>query len=274
MFQLFIRCLMLFVFVSCGSSKLDVDFHSPTVRFQTPETTGKTLGLRGQAGFGSSHKVSMARTRQTKDLINNTPSAIVFDRNVEYSVSNEFGYGVDVGILSRLDFIFSKRSESHYRFGGKFQFFGKPGGVENGLKLAVMGTYGYKKERDVSKAGIFDKAEDFDTVTGNSTLKSTDYGGLIGYRASPQFLVYVLGFQDENKVHSTISVQTQSDINLENEFKTRGINLGAEILQAAQGDVAVKGLFLNLEGGLSEIENREGLKARHRTYGLAAGARF
>ncbi len=269
MFHLFISILLVLLVASCGSSKLDVDFHSPTVRFQTPETTGKTFGLRGQTGFGSSQKVSMARTRQTKDLINNTPSAIVFERNVEYSASNDLGYGLDVGLLSRLDFIFSKRSESHYRFGGKIQFLGKPGSKEKGLKMAAMGSYGYKKERDVSKAEIFDDSDDYSTVTGNTKIKSSDFGAMIGYRFVPQFLFYAVGYSDENKAESVISVQEQSDLHLDNVFKTRGLNLGAELSRGEEKDV-----FINVEGGLSEIENREGLKARHRTYGVAGGARF
>ncbi len=274
MIQGLLCLLLLLLLVSCGSSTLDADFHSPTVRFQTPETTGKTLGLRAQGSFGSSHRVSMARTRQTRTLINNTPSAIVFDRNVEYSVSNELGYGADVGILSRLDFVFSKRTYAHYRFGGKLQLLGTPGTATPGVKVALMGSYGYQKKRDLSSPGIFEKKEDYTTVTGDTTAKSTDYAGMVGYRVSSHVLYYLIGFQDQNKAHTTLSVQQQSDINLENTFKTRGLNLGLELAQGSEKDTAMSGAFVLLEGGFSEIVDVEGLKVRHRTYGVAVGARF
>lgn len=257
---------------SCGSSKLNVDYHSPTVRFETPETTGKTLGVKALVGLASAHKVSLARSRQTMDFINQNPSSVVLDTNTEFEAASTMGYGADVGIFSRFDVIFSKRADSHYRLGGKFQILGKPGSKDTGFKCSVMGSYGHLVDKDVAKSGIIASSEKFTSVTGKSKHDSIDGGLVLGYRFIPKALLYALAYYEENRASATIAVQGQSDVSVAKKFLTKGVNLGTELSSGED-----QGVFILAEGGLSEILEQEAvqdLKTRHRSFGAMVGVRF
>jgi len=270
-FCLFLQLLTLLILSSCGTSTLDVDVEMPNIRFQTPETTGKSLGGRAQMSLGSAHKISLARSRQPRNLFSSSPSSVQIETNTEYSVANSLGYGADLGLVKWLDLTFSKRGESHFRGGLKAQLFGVKGMTGKGLKIALQSSLGYQKDNDVSRADFLDNKPDvYDNVSALTYMRSVDAALLVGHRFNDTFLIYLNGNWEQNKVESSLSVNGQPTRSMDNTFTQHGLLLGVGI---SQGEKETK-LSTQIEAGLSKLQDRFGHEVNRRAWGVALVMNF
>lgn len=163
--------LSLLFLISCAQ----IELKTPSSRFMSPETSGKSLdyGLQLMQQSGVEAKVNIVANELDKVDLSNTASPLAYS-----------GY---VGILEKLDLIYYNYIDSASLLGVKYQILGdsRANAKEGNQSLAVtLGGGGQSKT--TTSQDLFD--EDVDKTELEQNL--VDASIIYGYRAKDNILVY------------------------------------------------------------------------------------
>jgi hypothetical protein len=267
--NIILLCSLPFIIFACGSSDLNLEFHSPSVKFQSPETTGRQMGGRAQFSIGTAHEVSMARSSQTKELFSSNPSAVTITEETTIDPSWHLGYSGHIGIIPRIDFYVQDRGEAAFKGGFQFQVYGGTPS-DKGMKISISAGGGYYDQSELSTSDLFSDPDDFSNVTGKIINRAWESSLIIGNRVNENIILYLNLNMGEDDISSHIQVSGQTRIELDNRFKSMGALIGA-IVERKSGE---SNYFLQAEGGFSNLKSRFGVKSTHKVWGLASGIRF
>jgi hypothetical protein len=251
----FIFLIALAMLTGCSTTRsLNLDLHVPTTKMISPETTGKALGVRAQAGIGATHKLSLARSSQTSTLFSSSPNSVVVDTVPKHSASMTLLGIIDVGVWKRIDISISKTGEGPYNFGGKFLVYGDPSSEVEGVKVSFAGHYGFQTDDEVaSSEGLFDSKEEdtakFTNVTGIIHIKSRGASIIVGKRISPKFMPYFHLYHETYEVESSLHVAGGQSYNLDTNLEHSGLLAGG-VVGITEKDFTV---IQQIEGGLSKL---------------------
>ncbi len=211
---------------SCSTT---LDFHVPGNRFQTAETSGKTLG----------GKVAIGGGRALKYELGHLYADTIFGENVsidtEQGVYDSTGLHIDaaLGIIEELDLYYSDFLDAASIFGLKWQFYGDHGKDQEGHKVAFMGGLGSASE-DKESFNV-NNGSSKNLYRANLDIFAYETSLIYSYRSTRNFLTY-LGY--------TYSVyDTEADLHgnglasehIEGKVKTHSLLAGVELSTGLNG---------------------------------------
>lgn len=238
MMKNFYLSLMLALLSSCAA--LDVDYHMPLNRFETPETAGKSLGGMVAANIGSTQKITL--TEVYDDSIFGTGPHVDDGPKMERSAS--VGTGAALGMLENLDLFYRGLHDSPDQFGFKFQMLGE--GREKlsvGNKMAFTAAYGASDKDDGSVRVSSDLNGGTRDYNSNLKITSWDFSLLYGYRLKDWALAYTNIFWTQYKVEAQLTSNVHPDVSVTGIAKTKGALVGLKL------DGSKNGFFILAEVG-------------------------
>jgi len=185
--------VLLPVLTGCAGVAINVDGHAPALLGVSPEATGETWHGSFSGGIASTHRVRLARAEQDDLWIFEGAGPLVV--NTEPRIRGSSGGWIrgDLGVLSFVDLSVDRSADAPLLFGAKVQAIGAPESVRDpGLKVAFAVRHGRGTDRDDNKQQI-ENAHDgneYERVRARTHGTLTQGGLILGYRTSPEFLLY------------------------------------------------------------------------------------
>lgn len=222
------KIVALFTLLLLSSCATDIDFNVPGNRFDTPETSGKTLGGEVGIGYGESVKVTTADV--LADVIFNTFDSVNTDTDVKKNSAMQFN--ANIGIIERLDVTYKNYTDAPSFYGAKFQFFGKPGvGSENGVKASVGAAIAYMKEDEGNLVVGGTNGNERREYKGELTINGQEYSANLGYRFGKDFILYLNNYYSKLKTTSRLTSTTHGNTTINGNVISQGHLLGARVGQ-------------------------------------------
>ncbi len=251
LFPLFVCFLM----TSCA---LDIDYHMPINRFDTPEVSGEFLDGKVEMNIATAHKVTLGEIWE--DRIFGTGTHTDEEQYMETSVG--MNLAGDLGLLSWLDVFYRVQYDSTDIFGLKAQLWGSGRNKkEEGLKIAVTAGMGSEALDEDGLDIQNDDGSDKRKIESKLDTKAYDGSVIIGYRLNSKSIVYLTNYYTHYQVNGYVKADDGSRI----EAKGISHNYGS-LLGARMGE----DVYLVVEGGYSRgtfEQTERGTWA----YGLALG---
>lgn len=202
--------LIILSFASCSQVRI----HSPSSRYISPETAGKTLNgeIEIQQQVGTQGTISLEANEIDNPMkLSNTVSHI--------------GTGINLGILEKIDFIGYGRTEGPPLYGVKVQLVGdsKINAKKGNFSVALTAGMGTSTSEFNDSSFLTNSKT---TADAEQTL--TDFSIIVGYRTDDDVLVYGSAQTNNHKVNLKISSSEASldGKNLNLETQTFGLALG------------------------------------------------
>ncbi len=238
--KFFSLSILLIVLSSCS---VDVDYHVPITRFESPETNGKFLSGNASASFGLSQKVQLAEV--SEDIIFNFAGPSV-DNDSQWDNSAAFGAQLGLGILDRMDLVFRGNHDSPDTFGLKFQIFGSSRlEKKNGFKMSYVATYGTSENSDGT---LVINSNNYST---NLAIDVIDQELIFGHRYNEELIFYLNTFYSYYDVEAKLSSTSVTDQNIKGKTRSFGALFGIEYNAPTSGAASI---FLKGETGFARSE--------------------
>lgn len=223
-----ISLLTTFLLCSCAT---DIDFHIPLNRFESPEVNGGLL--KGDIGinFGSSHKVTTSEVVETifPSLFDPTVSE---GTGIERSATLSTNFSL--GLLDRLDFVFSSYGDGADVWGFKYQFLGAVASKEaNGWKGSIRVTKGSMNE-DEGTLNVNLSSSATRNYNGHIKLDTYDASLNFGYRFNKYIITYLNSVYSYYDSQSTLTSNTFSTLKIDGKVRTYGSLIGLRLGQYGQ----------------------------------------
>jgi hypothetical protein len=231
--------LLLFLISSCA--KVDVDYHMPLNRYETPEVRGERwdgyLSLNGS----STQKVTL--TEVYDDTIFKTGPSVDNEPKMEKSFA--LGLRAGVNLFENFDVFYRGVFDSPDQVGMKYQMMGEPNNkLTVGHKMAVSFAFGSTDRSDGDLTLQSDVSSQTRSYNSNLKISSWDFAWLYGYRTYDWLLLYSNVFWTQYKVESSLTSNVHPDVDVTGIAKTKGLLLGARFNgRKSHG-------FFTLEGGV------------------------
>lgn len=249
---------LLFIVAITSSCALDIDYHMPINRFDTPEVSGEFLGGKVEVNLATTHKVTLGEI--WGDSVFGTGSHVDKDQYLTTTVSANLAG--DLGVVSWLDFFYRANYDSTDIFGVKAQVYGEGRSAKKvGWKIAITAGMGSEV---LDEDGIDVESDDgSETAQIESKLntKAYDSSVILGYRVRPDVIFYLNNYYTHYQVYGHVVSSDGARIDAKGLSRNYGSLLGLR-----QGE---DGYFV-IEGGYSQ-GTFEDIKLVQWAFGVSAG---
>lgn len=227
----------LFVLCSCA---LDVDYHMPANRFDTPEVSGVLFGGDVSLSYAAGHKVTLGEVYED----------IIFHSGVHASAgqyiekADTINFKADLGFLPRLDFFYRANYDSTDIVGAKIQIVGSGRATkQNGFKLATTFGLGSENLDDDEMTIANDQNGTSKKITTSLKTRAYDVSLIAGHRFNSWLIVYLNNYYTFYRINGELSASDGTDYSSKGNSKNFGSLLGFRLGE---------GLYLSAETGYSK----------------------
>lgn len=233
------KIFFLFLLAFLTSCALDIDYHMPANRFDSPEVSGHFLGGKVEVNMASTHKVTLGEVYE--DIFFNSGSHSIDSQYIDSSVT--FNLAGDLGLLPRLDIFYRALYDSTDIVGFKFQFLGKGRNAkEKGWKAALSLGYGSEELDDDDLTITNSDNGATKTISSKLSTKAYDASLMFGHRFTPSILLYLNNYFTHYEVDGYILDQDGTSLSANGISHNYGSLLGVRLGEDA---------YFVLEGGFS-----------------------
>ncbi|TNE96725.1 MAG: hypothetical protein EP326_12735 [Deltaproteobacteria bacterium] len=235
----FFHFILLVIVASCA--KIDVDYHMPINRYETPEVRGERW--KGYASVNGSSTQKLTLTEVFDDTVFNTGPSVDDEPKMEKSFA--LGLRAGINLFENFDVFYRSVYDSPDQIGMKYQMMGEGSEKKSeGHKMAVTFAFGSTDRSDGDLQLRSDTSNQTRTYNSNLKISSWDFAWLYGYRKYEWLLLYSNVFWTQYKVESHLTSNVHPDVGVTGIAKTKGLLLGARF------NGTKSRAFFTLEGGL------------------------
>ncbi|EQC46013.1 hypothetical protein [Bacteriovorax sp. Seq25_V] len=241
--------------VSCSST---LDFKVPGNRFQTAETSGKTLGGKVGIGVGRALRYELGHL-YASNIFGETVSI-----DTEQGVYDSNGLHIDaaLGIIPEVDFFYTDFHDAASIFGLKWQFLGDLGKDQEGHKMAVMGGIGSGSEDKNSFNVTTSNGSTGNLYDAHLDLDAREVSLIYSYRSTRNFLSYLNYTYSVYDTTAELNGKGVASQHIKGKVETHSFLVGVEL------STGLNGLGVIVESGYA----RGKWKANHKRDDIPLGA--
>ncbi len=224
--------LILLIFSSCATKKLDIDYDNLGAQYSIiPETKNKLgapeIGIRGHVGHGH----ELGGTTQSEDIFSSDPGSIrIRQDNPESTANIGVGFFGSLGLFSYVDLIAQKSTQGLLQTGLNICLIKNCSQEDDGYKASLYFAGGYQKEDETTTNEFFfedDLANEdkYQNVEGTVELSGRSAGLTFGKRQSDKLYYLNLSYSYV-EAESQILIATQSPIMINAKSESYGALFG------------------------------------------------
>lgn len=212
--------ISLFLLCSCA---LDIDYHMPSNRFDTPEVSGVFLGGDVSVSHAAGHKVTLGEVYE--DIIFH--SGIHASAGQYIEKADTINLKADLGLLPRLDFFYRSNYDSTDIVGAKVQLLGSGRAAkQNGFKLAATFGLGSESLDDDELTIVNDQNGTSTKITSSLKTRAYDVSLNAGHRFNSWLIVYLNTYYTFYRINGDLSASDGTDYSSKGNSKNYGSLLG------------------------------------------------
>jgi len=231
--------IVFLLLTSCA--KVDVDYHMPLNRYETPEVRGERWNGYASLNGSSTQKVTL--TEVYDDTVFNTGPSVDNEPKMEKAFA--LGLRAGLNLFENFDIFYRAVHDSPDQFGMKYQMMGEGNQKKTvGHKMASSFAFGTTDRSDGDLTLQSDVSSTTRTYNSNLKISTWDFSWLYGYRTHDWLLLYSNVFWTQYKVESTLTSNVHPEVSVTGIAKTKGLLLGARFNGSKSHG------FFTLEGGV------------------------